>query len=141
MATAVDRAQVAPIAQKIVEEEEMTERVKVVAADLLSGPLPGSYDAAVLRSFLQVFSPHNARLAIKNVGAAVNPGGKIYIIGQILDDSRTSPPEAVGFNLTFINHFDAGESYTEKEHRDCLSEAGFKKSKARASCCLMAAVC
>jgi hypothetical protein len=55
----------------------------------------------------------------------VNPGGKIYIIGQILDDSRTSPPEAVGFNLTFINLFDVGESYTEKEHRDWLSEAGF----------------
>ncbi len=103
----------------------MTDRVKVVAADVLSGPLAGSYDVAVLRSFLQVFSPEDARLALKNVGAAVHPGGKIYIIGQNLDDSRTSPPEAVGFNLTFINLFDAGESYTEKEHRDWLTEAGF----------------
>jgi len=124
-ATAIDLPQVAPIAQKIVEEEGMTERVKVVAADILSGPLAGSYDAAILRALLQVLSPQDARLAIKHIGAAVNPGGKIYIIGQILDDSRRSPLGAVGFNLTFINAFDAGESYTESEHRGWLTDAGF----------------
>jgi cyclopropane fatty-acyl-phospholipid synthase-like methyltransferase len=125
VATAIDLPQVAPIAQKIVAEEGATERVKVVAADVLSGPLPGSYDVAILRALLQVLSPRDARLAIKHIGAAVNPGGNIYIIGQILDNSRRSPIGAVGFNLTFINAFDAGESYTEKEHRDWLTEAGF----------------
>ena len=125
-ATAIDLPQVAPIAQKIVEEERATERVKVVVADVVRGPLPGSYDVAVLRSLLQVLPPQDARRAVKHIGAAINPGGKIYIIGQILDDSRTSPLEAVGFNLTFaINALDAGESYTEREHRGWLSEAGF----------------
>lgn len=124
-ATAIDLPQIAPIAQKIVQEERATERVKVVAADVVSGPLPGSYDVAVLRSLLQVLPPQDARPAVKHIGAAINPGGKIYIIGQILDDSRTSPLEAVGFNLIFINESDAGESYTEREHRDWLSEAGF----------------
>ena len=123
-ATAVDLPQVAPIAQKIVSQEK-AERVKVVAADAVNGPLSGAYDAAVLRAFLQVLSPQDARRAIENIGAVVTPGGKIFIIGQILDDSRRSPLDAVGFNLTFINFFDAGESYTESEHRDWLSGAGF----------------
>lgn len=123
--TAIDLPQVAPIAQKIVEEEGLSERVNVLAADVLSGPLAGSYDAAVMKGLLHVLSPQDARLALKHIGAAVNPGGKIYIIGQILDDSRRSPLEAVGFNLAFINSFDAGESYTEKEYRDWLTEAGF----------------
>jgi cyclopropane fatty-acyl-phospholipid synthase-like methyltransferase len=124
-ATAIDLPQVAPIAQKIVEEEGVSERVNVVAADVLSGPLAGSYDVAVMKGLLHVLSPQDARLALKHIGAAVNPGSTIYIIGQILDDSRLSPLEAVGFNLAFINVFDAGESYTEKEYRDWLSEAGF----------------
>jgi cyclopropane fatty-acyl-phospholipid synthase-like methyltransferase len=124
-ATALDLPQVAPIAQKIVDEEGVSERVNVVAADVLNGPLAGSYEVAVLRALLQVLLPQNARLALKHVGAAVNPGGTIYIVGQILDDSRRSPLEAVGFNLTFLNFFNAGESYTEKEHREWLSEAGF----------------
>jgi SAM-dependent methyltransferase len=125
MATAIDLPQVAPIARKIVEEEGVAGHVNVVAADVVSGPLAGSYDVAVLRAFLQVLSPKDARLALKHIGAAVKAGGKIYVVGQVLDDSRRSPLEAVGFNLSFINQFDAGESYTEKEYRDWLSEAGF----------------
>ena len=124
-ATAIDLPQVAPIAQKIIDEQAAAGRVKVLAANVLSGPLPGSYDAAILRAFLQVFSPADARQALKHVGAALNPGGKIFIIGQILDDSRTSPLEAVGFNLAFINMLEAGESHTEGEHREWLTEAGF----------------
>ncbi len=124
-ATAIDLPLVTPIAQKIVQEEGAADRVKVMAANVASGPLPGSYDAAVLRGLLQVLSPEDARRAVKNVSAAIKPGGTIYIIGQILDDSRTSPREAVGFNLIFINRFDTGESYTEKEHREWLSDAGF----------------
>jgi cyclopropane fatty-acyl-phospholipid synthase-like methyltransferase len=124
-ATAMDLAQVTPIARKIVSEEGAEARVKVLAADAVNGPLSGAYDAAVLRAFLQVLSPEDARRAVHNVGTVLNPGGRIFIIGQILDDSRRSPLDAVGFNLTFINFFDAGESYTESEHRDWLNSAGF----------------
>ena len=124
-AAALDLPLVTPITQKIVAEEGMTDRVKVIAADVVSGPVPGSYDVAVLRGLLQILSSEDARRAVKNTHAALNPGGKIYIVDQILDDSRMSPAEAVGFNPTFISTYDAGESYTEQEHRDWLREAGF----------------
>jgi SAM-dependent methyltransferase len=134
-ATAIDLPQVAPIAQRIVEEAGATDRVKVTAADVVRGPLPGSYDTVIVRALLQVLSPEDARLAVKNIGTALNPGGTLYIVGQILDNSRTSPPQAVGFNLTCINRFDKGESYTEQEHREWLTEAGFVEIE-RASCVL-----
>ena len=123
--TAIDLPLVTPITKKIVDEEGATDRVKVMAADVLSGPLPGSYDIVVLRGLLQVLSSEDARLAVKNIGAAIKPGGTIYIVAQILDDSRTTPLEAVGFNQLFINSFETGESYTEREHRAWLTEAGF----------------
>jgi 2-polyprenyl-3-methyl-5-hydroxy-6-metoxy-1,4-benzoquinol methylase len=123
--TAIDLPQVTSIAQKIVDEEGATARVEVMAADVLKGPLSGSYEVVILRGLLQVLSPEDARLAVKNIAAAINPGGTICIVAQILDDSRITPLEAVGFNLLFINSFDAGESYTEQEHRAWLSEAGF----------------
>jgi hypothetical protein len=116
---------VVPIAEKIVKEQNATDRVQVLAANLLEGTLPGTHDVAVLRALLQVFSAEDAALAVKNIGAAVKPNGKIYIIGQILDDSRISPAEAVGFNLNLINHYPVGEAYTESEHRYWLTEAGF----------------
>ena len=89
-ATAIDLPRVTRIAQKVIEEEGMTDRVKVIVADVLSGPLPGLYDVAILRNLLQVLALRDARLAVNNIGAAIKPGGTIYIIGQILDDSRTS---------------------------------------------------
>jgi cyclopropane fatty-acyl-phospholipid synthase-like methyltransferase len=124
-ATAVDVAQVAPIAEKIVKEEGAADRINVLAANVVNDRLPAGYDIAVLKSLLQVLSSEDAQRAVENTYNALNPGGKIYIIGQILDDSRISPLDAVGFNLPFINMFDAGESYTEKEHREWLSRAGF----------------
>ena len=124
-ATVIDLPQVTPIALKIVAEEGMTDCITVLAADVLSGPVPGSYDVAILSSLLQVLSPEDARRAVHNIGASINPGGTIYIAGQILDNSRTAPPRAVGLNLAFINRYEAGESYTEEEHQTWLSDAGF----------------
>ncbi len=124
-ATVVDLPQVTPITQKIVDEEGATHRVTILAADIVHDPLPGMYDVAVLRALLQVLSPNDARRAVQHISAAINPGGTIYIVGRILDDSRTSPPGAVGFNLAAINEYYAGGAYTEHEHREWLSAAGF----------------
>jgi hypothetical protein len=55
----------------------------------------------------------------------LSPGGYIYILGAVLDDSRLSPPGTVSFNLVFLNVYDAGEAYTEQEYRRWLEEAGF----------------
>ena len=124
-ATVVDLPLVTPVAQKVVEEAGAADRVKVIAADVVRRPFRGSYDAAVLKNVLQVLSPEDAQKVLVNISEAINPGGSIFIVGQILDNSRTSPPEAVGFNLVFISHFETGESYTEQQHRDWLTEAGF----------------
>ena len=56
----------------------------------------------------------------------MEPGGTIYIEGSVLDDSRVSPLDTVGFNLVFINIYDGGQAYTVQEHRDWLTEAGFE---------------
>ena len=68
----------------------------------------------VLRALLQVLSPEHARLALQNIAPAVKPGGTIYIIGHILDDSRIAPAEAVGFNLSLISQYDSGERLAQR---------------------------
>jgi 2-polyprenyl-3-methyl-5-hydroxy-6-metoxy-1,4-benzoquinol methylase len=123
--TAIDLPLVTSITKKIVEKERSDGSCQCHGGDVLSGSLPGSYDTVVLRGLLQVLSSEDACLAVKNIGAAIKPGGTIYIVAQILDDSRTAPLEAVGFNQLFINSFETGESYTEREHRAWLTEAGF----------------
>jgi ubiquinone/menaquinone biosynthesis C-methylase UbiE len=126
-ATVVDLATVTPITQRYLEEAGLAERVHVISADAVRGPLSGAFDVAVLSRLLQVLSPDQARCVLWNVGQIVEPGGAIYIVGQVLDNSRLSPPETVAGNLFFLNVFDEGQAYTEQEHRDWLAEAGFEQ--------------
>ena len=124
-ATVVDQPSVTPVTQRIVDETEVADRVSVVEADAVSGPLTGTCDVAALRSFIQVLSPEQAGRAIKNVGQVIEPGGRIYVIGAILDNSHITPAETAVLNLNLLNTFDHGQAYTEREYEDWLVEAGF----------------
>ena len=125
-ATVVDLPNVIPVTQHYINEAHAGDKVKVVTADVLRDPLPGSYDVAVMNAFIQCLPPEDACCAIKNVGMTINPGGDIYIRGYgIIDDSRISPQKLVGFNLVYINVYDDGQAYTEQEHKDWLEKSGF----------------
>jgi ubiquinone/menaquinone biosynthesis C-methylase UbiE len=124
-ATVIDLPTVVPVTQRCIEEAGVTNRIQVKAANVVEEPLPGTYDAAVLRSLLQVLSPKQAFEALKHICAVINPGGVIHIVGRILDDSRLSPLETVGFNLVFLNVYRDGCACTEHEHREWLTTLGF----------------
>jgi hypothetical protein len=124
-ATVFELPRVADIARSFVEEASMTDRVRVRAADVLACAPEGRFDVAVLRNLIQVLGPDDARRALRNVGEAIDPGSLLIIVGHVLHDSRLEPVAAVGLNLVFLSIYDAGQAYTEREHRSWLDEAGF----------------
>jgi SAM-dependent methyltransferase len=122
--TVLDLPTVTPLTQRFLAEAGATDRIQVVAADVVHAPVPGTYDVAVVNALLQVLSPQDAAQALHHIAAALHPGGRLYIRGRMLDDSRLAPVESVGFNLIFLNFFDDGCAYTEGEHRAWLTAAG-----------------
>lgn len=124
-ATVLDLPMVTPIAQKFIDEAGASGRIKTTSEDVIAGPLTGSFDVACLSNFIQVLTSDEARRALQTIGQLLEPNGAIYILGRDLDDSRLTPPESVVFNLVFISIYDGGQAYTEQEHRDWLTEAGF----------------
>jgi SAM-dependent methyltransferase len=125
-ATIVEQAKVAPITQHIVSESGVAERVRVVVADAVNDSLEGAYDCAILSAVIQVLSADEARQLVGNVAHVLNPGGALYIIGWVLNDSRITPREAATVNLLLINAYADGQAYTESEYRAWLTEAGFE---------------
>jgi hypothetical protein len=123
--TVVDLPSVIPITRELVNEAGLADRIKAVPTDVCEHPPEGLFDAAILRNFIQVVSSVQARRALLNVAQALEPGGAILIWGRVLDDSRLAPFESVVQNLIFLNQYDEGQSYTEREYRDWLAEAGF----------------
>ncbi len=125
-AVVIDLPTVTPIAHRIVRESAAADRISVSAADAVVGPIPGAHDVAILRALIQVLSPDDAGPVLRNVYAALNPGGVIHIVGVVVDDSRTSPLRAVSFNLSALNQFDEGQAFAEEEYARWLAEAGFE---------------
>ncbi|HKZ04517.1 MAG TPA: methyltransferase [Methylomirabilota bacterium] len=123
--TIVDLPATAAVAQRNVDEAGLADRIMVLGADILHDALGESYDAAVLRGVLVVLSSNDARRLLSRVNHALAPGGAIYILGWILDDSRVTPPELATYNLQFATTFDHGGVYTEGEILRWLKEANF----------------
>ena len=125
LATVIDLPAVVPITQKFVAELGLEKRIEVKIANVLEGPPPGDYDAAIARSFFQVLSEDQFKQAAQNIAVALPTGGLFYVIGNICDDTRLSPERTVAFNTVFINLYEDGQVYTESQYRDWLSSAGF----------------
>jgi hypothetical protein len=124
-ATVADFPKVVQVTQRFIEEAGMSSRIAVSQTDLCTAQPEGQYDVAILRAFLQTISKEQARTVLKNIGLSMAPGGQIYIIGSILENSCLSPPSSLGMGLVFLNFYDDGRAYTEKEHEEMLTAAGF----------------
>lgn len=124
-ATVADLPAVASISKRFINEAGLSARITSQAIDLVGGPPRGTWDVAVLRALVQVMSPGQAKRVLANVYRALEPGALMYIVGSVLDDTRLSPRASIAFSLVFLNVYDEGQSYTEQQHREWLSEAGF----------------
>lgn len=126
-ATVLDLPEVVPLTRRFIRQANATDRVRTLALDVTREPVPEEFDAAVAKAFVQTLAPDQAGPALSHIGAALRPGGTIYILGSgILDDSRCSPPEAAIFNIVFLNIYRGGRAYTESEYRTWLIQAGFE---------------
>jgi hypothetical protein len=100
-----------------------------MAADIVNEALGGTYDVAILRGVLIVLTPEQARRALGNVSAALAPGGAIYVVGWILDDSRVSPLDMAVYSLMGVTSFERAGLYTQGEIQAWLTEAGFERAE------------
>jgi len=123
--TVVDLPRIVPFAEQFVSEGDMSNRIRVIATDLIDRPPEGTYDVAVLRALIQTLAPNEVKSVLKNIGKAMESGGFIYILGYVVDDTRMWPKACVDWNLHFFNIYDDGQAFTESEHSEWLSDAGF----------------
>lgn len=114
------------LAQTLLAGEPLADGLRFEAGSIVEAPSSTTHDLAILKAVIQVLSREEAAKAIRNTYASLNSGGRIAISGAgILNDDRVSPLEAVFYDLTFMNLYPEGASYTRREYGSWLSEAGF----------------
>jgi cyclopropane fatty-acyl-phospholipid synthase-like methyltransferase len=125
-AAVIDLPSVTPITRRFIVEAGVADQIEVFGGDAVRDTLEGSYDVVVARHVVQVLSADDSRALLQNLASVLKPGGMIYLIGFVLDDSRVSPPNIAGYNLILLTAYEDGQAYTEQEYRSWLDEAGFE---------------
>lgn len=128
--TLLELPAVASIVAPIIAMSPFGRRVIVQEGDIVARPAGETHDLVILKAVVQILGPHEAAAAIRNCFASLKPGGTLVIGGAgILDDSGLSPQAAVFYNLTFMNLYRDGASYTRSQYRSWLSQAGFVEAR------------
>lgn len=124
-ALVIDLPNVVPITRRIVDWANASQRVQVQAVDVIREPLVGSFDAALAKSFLHMFSLADATQALVNIHTALKPDGVIYILDYPLDNARLSPTNMVMWGPVFHAIYAHGRKYTVQEYEDLLRKTGY----------------
>lgn len=124
-ATVAELPVVADVARKFAAQHPAGDRLNVIATDATTAAVDGSFDLIVMRSFLQALGPDACREALRHAGQAAADDALLIVIGGVLDDSRETPVDLVGYNLVYLNVYEFGQAYTESEYRDWITLAGF----------------
>ncbi|HWT98892.1 MAG TPA: methyltransferase, partial [Terriglobales bacterium] len=126
-ATLFELPQTLAVAQILLADHPRRDAIHFEAGDIgTSGSVQG-HDVVLMKALLQCLAPSEARCAVAHAFASLDPGGKIFITGVgILDDGGLSPPAAVFYDLTFMNLYQGGASYTRSTYADWLRMAGFE---------------
>ena len=122
-ATALDLPATLEITREVVDAAGLSQRIGLLAADYRSDAIEGSYDLVLLSNIIHAETAEvNAGLLKKLVGC-LEPGGELIVKDHILEEDRTSPPNAAVFSVTMLM-FTEGRDYTYEEVAGWLRDVG-----------------
>ena len=128
-ATVYDLAITRPFAQETIEKFGLSDRIDFKAIDYLEENIEGAYDVAWLSHILHGEGPEDCRKIISKAVSALDPGGMVLIHDFILNESMDGPLFPALFSLNMLLGTPNGQSYSDKQITDMLSEAGVKDIK------------
>ena len=124
-ATLFDLPHVIPMAEERVTAAGVKERVRLVAGDFGTDPLPTGADLAWVSAIVHQNSREQNRRLFGAVANSLTGGGRILIRDVLMDDSRTMPVAGALFAINMLVATEAGGTFTFNELREDLEGAGF----------------
>jgi hypothetical protein len=122
-----DFPQVGRVAAQVMEQEGLTDRVRIVGGDYEHDALPPGPDVVLWSGNLHASSPENCRRVLTRLYVLLPPGGMVLIHDYLLDDTRSSPliPALLALHLTLVSEH--GQVYSGAELRALLAQTRFEE--------------
>jgi (2Fe-2S) ferredoxin/predicted O-methyltransferase YrrM len=124
-----DLPDVVKIAQTHIDEAGLADRITTREGDMRKDDFSNDHDLVFVSAICHMNSPAQNKELFKKSYGALNPGGRIVVQDFILNDDKTAPKTAAIFALNMLVGTESGSSYSEKEYKAWLTEAGFEDIK------------
>jgi cyclopropane fatty-acyl-phospholipid synthase-like methyltransferase len=128
-ATIVEHPKIAPLTRRAVQESDVGQRIRVIAADIARQALPGGFDVALLSNVLHAHGARENKALLRKVHSALKPRGHLVVRDVFMGRDRTAPEWASLFSVLLFLHTPRGRCYSLEEIRQWLREARFSRVK------------
>lgn len=125
-AVVFDLPNVIPITKKYIRKEKLASRIKTAAGDYSGDKLPVGFDMVFLSAIVHSNSFRENMKLIKKCASSLNPGGRVIIKDQVMDESRIKPARGALFSLNMLVGTKGGDTYTVNEMKEWFAHAGLK---------------
>jgi SAM-dependent methyltransferase len=124
MATVLEKPPVDGVARRAIEKRGFSDRVSVLAGDMLNEELPPGFDLHLLSNVLHDWDVPVVRLLLAKSFRALEPGGRLVIHDAHLNETKSGPLPVAKYSALLM-HSSEGKCYSLGEMRGFLTEAGF----------------
>lgn len=125
--TGFDRAEVSDRFQEYVASAGMADRVRLVAGDFFTDPLPGG-EVVVMGHVLHDWDLDTKRMLISKAYDALSPGGRLLVYESLIDDERRVNTTGMIMSLNVSLVSAGGLGYTGAECTSWMADAGFRET-------------
>ena len=124
-ATVLDLPPVVVATQEYIADAGVEDRVKTVGADFTTGEFPSPVDVIVMASNLPIYDGEVVSDVVARAFRALEPGGEMHLIGEMLNDDRKGPIDAAMWGMNELICGSEGRAHTRSECENYFTTAGF----------------
>jgi len=129
-ATVFEKSPVDRIAARAIADRGCSDKVGVVAGDMLAGALPADADVHLYSNVLHDWDEPVVRQLIATSFAALPRGGGIVIHDAFLNAAKNGPLHVAEYSVLLM-HSSEGRCYSTREMERYLADAGFRDASYR----------
>lgn len=123
--TVIDLPGVAAVADELIDQQGMSDRVKTLPGSYHDTTFPEGNDAVLFLGVLHQESPEAITALFKKAYASLKPGGKVYVMDMMTDETHTKPTFSALFAVNMALTATNGWVFSDTELKGWLNEAGF----------------
>lgn len=124
-AVVFDLPPVAEVAREFIASHGLSRRIIAVGGDFTADPLPADADVVIMASNLPQYSREIIQHVVRKAWLALEPGGEMHLIGEMLNAQRTGPADPALWGLAEAVYGSTGIAHSVTECIGYLERAGF----------------